>query len=68
MSASGMRSDLRVLALLEAVERVEAEADDVVGFGMLERRLAASIAGVDNATEYEWLMVVQLLRAKVDPA
>lgn len=51
---------LRALALYHAAKRVGATADLVFTMSLLDRRLCASIAGVDDANDEDWTTVRKL--------
>lgn len=53
---------VRAKRLYDVMERCGATADTAMTASLLDRRLAAATAGVDNATDEEWTVVVQLFR------
>lgn len=59
-----MSPELRALALYDAVSRCGGNADWVMQMTLLDRRLTASIAGVNDANDQDWTLVLQLFRAK----
>lgn len=64
----GGRRDIRdvpeaqVAALAEVLRGVDASADDALAMSLLDRRLAASVAGLDDVADSTWTLVVQALR------
>ena len=50
-------------ALAAALQRVDCTAEQVQTLSLLDRLLAASIAGADNATDQHWVLVEKLLEA-----
>lgn len=63
MSDTSSAIALRVPALLDVVRRNGATAETVATMSLLDRRLAAQLAGITNATDGEWTQVAQALRA-----
>jgi hypothetical protein len=55
--------EAEAVALAQALQRVDCTADQVHGLTLLDRLLAASIAGVENATDAHWVLVGKLLQA-----
>jgi hypothetical protein len=54
-------------ALAQVVQRHGCTADQVHGLSLLDRLLAASIAGVENATDAHWVLVGKMLHAAAEP-
>ncbi len=55
--------EAEAVALAQVVQRHGCTADQVHGLSLLDRLLAASIAGVENATDAHWVLVGKLLQA-----
>lgn len=56
--------EAEVVALAQALKRVDCTADQVLTLSLLDRLLAASIAGVTNATDAHWALARKLLQAE----
>ena len=63
-----MSIEAEAAALAQTLLRVEPglKAENVDSLSLLDRMLAASIAGVDNATDAHWVLVRQMLLAKAE--
>lgn len=60
-------TEVQAMGLLDVLRRVGASADDAVAMSLLDRRLAAVSAGLDDdITDATWLTVVQALRAEAE--
>ncbi len=55
--------EAEAVALAQVLQRNGCTADHVHGLSLLDRLLAASIAGVENATDAHWVLVGKLLQA-----
>ena len=55
--------EAEAVALAQVVQRHGCTADQVHSLSLLGRLLAASIAGVENATDAHWVLVAKLLQA-----
>lgn len=55
--------EAEAVALAHALQRVDCTAEQVHTLSLLDRLLAASIAGVDNPTDAHWVLVRKLLEA-----
>lgn len=62
--AASVAAELRIAALLVTGRRVGLTADLVLGMTLLNRRLLAGIAGLENVTDEEWTALAQVLRAE----
>lgn len=58
-----MPVEAEAVALAQALKRVDCTADQVMTLSLVDRLLAASIAGVANATDAHWTLVRKLLQA-----
>lgn len=56
--------EAEAVALVEALRRVDCTAEQVMTLSLLDRLLAASIAGVANPTDAHWVLVQKLLQAE----
>lgn len=54
--------EAEAVALTKVLQRHGCTADQVHGLSLLDRLLAASIAGVENATDAHWVLVAKLLQ------
>lgn len=59
-----MPIEAEAVALAAALQRVDCTAEQVQTLSLLDRLLAASIAGVANATDQHWVLVGKLLQAE----
>lgn len=61
--------EIEAAALVQTLRRIEPgiTADDIDVLGLLARLLAASIAGVESATDAHWALVRQMLLATAEP-
>lgn len=59
-------TEQRALLLYDVLKRMECTAELVMGMTLLDRLLAASIAGVADANDTDWTTVLRLFRAVED--
>lgn len=55
--------EVEAAALAQVVQRHGCTADHVHDLSLLDRLLAASIAGIENATDAHWVLVGKMLQA-----
>lgn len=57
------RPEAQVAALVELLRRAGAKSEDAFAMGLLDRRIAAAAAGLEDVADSMWVTVVHALRA-----